>query len=64
MHWFERTTTVSVAGSDVKNFHLLLPSHQFWHFLQFTLFERSGLVYTLSQGAVLPIRSNRYFLDI
>ena len=43
--------------SRISTYYFLATS--FGIFLQFNLFERSGLVYTLSQGAVLPIHSNR-----
>ena len=55
---------MSVTGLDVRKFLSFPPSHKFWHFLQDGMFEHSGLVDTLSQGAERPIHSNRYSPDI
>ena len=64
MHWFERTSTVSVTGLDVRSFLSFLPSHQFWQFLLVGTFEHSGLVDTLPEGAERPIRSTHGSPDV
>ena len=55
---------VSVIGLDGKNCFISSETTNFGIFFDFYTPEHFGLVYTLSQGAVLPIRSNLYFLDI